>query len=142
MLPAYPFGTLASKVASMASGSIPATTKVLYTAGIEMYTGEAALTLLAQDTTVMSWDKLYKSCPWATVFQSHAFVATWYQTYHQKYLPILVTSSIAGRLTGLLALAYDGQKIIIGAGGAEAEYQGFLAEASTGENFITAALHK
>jgi CelD/BcsL family acetyltransferase involved in cellulose biosynthesis len=125
--------------------------KTLKSDTISLLTGEEVWTLLAKDSFQSAWDHLYASCPWATVFQSRAFVITWYQTYHQNYMPIVVLSEQDGQLTGLFTLALLAPALqntktkakrpkIVGAGRFDAEYQTWLASACGGENFIKAAL--
>lgn len=107
--------------------------------------GEEAWALLSQDLFLTDWDALYKACPWTTVFQSRAFVATWYKTYRSKYLPIIIRAVYDGKLTGLITLAApaSGNKgHIVGAGQFEAEYHAWLTDASDDGSFIKAALSK
>jgi len=106
--------------------------------------GEDVFRLLQDEHFLASWDALYETCPWATVFQSRAFVASWYQVYRQGNEPILVRAAQAGRLTGLLPLSRSyGAHMITGAGDADSEYQTWLAmDVSCGERFIRAALEE
>jgi hypothetical protein len=107
---------------------------------IEIYQGEAVFKLLAEECMQLNWDALYEACPWATVFQSRAFVTTWYQTYRNKYLPIVVKQVEEGRLTGLLTLAKYKSGLIVGSGGDQSEYQVWLATNANEEVFIKKAL--
>lgn len=124
-------------------------TRPTLAAEVELLVGDEVFGLLSDAGFLKDWEALYRACPWATVFQSPAFVATWYQVYQQEYLPVLVRAGAAGHLTGLLALAVPfadaGTATIgtrgrmVGAGQYEAEYQAWLAAASDG-TFIQAAL--
>src|SRR5688572_10210969 len=111
---------------------------------ITIHMGEDAWDLFSQESFLAEWKILYETCSWATVFQSQAFVITWYQTYRQKYLPIVVKKMEGGKLTGLLTLALHSggnkKEGIIGAGQYEAEYQTWLTTAPDEEHFIKSAL--
>ncbi len=109
--------------------------------------------MFAQVEIQVAWNALYDACPWATVFQSFAFVTTWFQVYRTKYLPIVVKAECGGKLIGLLTLTMPAsgsghlalsnrKEVIMGAGTYEAEYHTWLANASYGESFIKAALLK
>jgi hypothetical protein len=109
---------------------------------VEVLTGKEVLPLLSDVNFIKEWDNLYQRCPWGTVFQSSAFVSTWYQHYVDQHCPILVISRHEGKLTGLLPLAAGISDLgIAGAGGYDAYYHTWLTHAHHGESFITAALH-
>ena len=108
---------------------------------ITFYVGSEAFSQLSNQAFLSAWDKLYRRCPWATVFQSAGFVNTWYHAYKSQFSPVLVAQHDPNLgLTGLLSLAIsiDG-KHLIGAGSHQAEYQAWLAS-PTNENFIARAL--
>lgn len=117
---------------------------------VEIVLGEEVFELLSEETFQTGWDVLYHSCPWATVFQSRAFVTTWYRIYQSEYLPVLLKAGPPGRLTGMLTLAVPLSRSgtskkgapLVGAGQYEAEYQTWLAEPAQGEAFIQAALEQ
>jgi CelD/BcsL family acetyltransferase involved in cellulose biosynthesis len=113
---------------------------VLNKSGVGLYQGEAAWQQLSNMSFLAEWDKLYEDCPWATVFQSRAFVTTWYETYRHEYLPLFIVSFEANKLAGLLLLAKSKYGTILGAGENQAEYQVWLATAGNGNKFITKAL--
>src|SRR5687768_10707257 len=117
--------------------------KVVFIAGkgaIELLEGEEVISLCLQPEFQAGWDALYRSCSWATVFQSRPFVTTWYQIYQNNYLPILIKSEHHGKLTGLLTMARDKNGLIIGAGANQAEYQAWLETDALDEDFIHRAL--
>jgi hypothetical protein len=98
-----------------------------------------------------SWDALYASCPWATVFQSRPFIAAWYQVYRDQHLPILIKAVENGQLKGELPVvllntnandphAGKGRSRITGVGHYDAEYQTWLAAPADADTFITKAL--
>src|SRR3954453_16474917 len=83
---------------------------------IEIVTGEKVQSLLSSIEFLNSWDELYNSCSWATVYQGKEFVSTWYKIYHNQYLPIVVKETKSGKLSGLLTLARNKKGVIVGAG--------------------------
>lgn len=108
----------------------------------ELLMGPPVLKLLEDTRFLDEWGRLYTACPWATVFQSPAFVTTWYRVYGPGHLPILIKTENAGRLTGLLTLVKDKKGLITGAGANQAEYQVWLSADETDETFIKNALAK
>ncbi|MFL5746541.1 MAG: GNAT family N-acetyltransferase, partial [Niastella sp.] len=111
----------------------------------------AVIELLQDPAFQKSWDQLFESCPWATVFQTRAFVASWYNAYREKHFPILLKAVSKGQLRGVLPVAFlnangnDRHSIkkrgkIIGAGHYEAEYHVWLAPPADGNTFIQSAL--
>lgn len=107
---------------------------------IKVFIGQEALLLSSNLEFLASWDALYNACSWATIFQSSSFVITWYNIYQSEYLPIIIKAEQNGSLLGLLTVAKDKKKVIIGAGADQAEYQVWLAANSHGESFIIEAL--
>lgn len=108
---------------------------------IEVLIGQEALAMVGNDSSLLKWESLYSSCPWATIFQTHSFVASWYAHYASIYTPILVLSRYEGRLTGLLPLAQGIPGLgITGAGGHDAYYHVWLSNPKHGETFIESAL--
>lgn len=111
---------------------------------IELITGSAITDLLFNDHGFQkSWDTLFESCTWATVFQSRQFIAAWYKVYGEKHLPILIKAVEREQLKGVLPMVLlDGAKggRIAGAGHYDAEYQTWLAAPSDGDVFIKKAL--
>jgi CelD/BcsL family acetyltransferase involved in cellulose biosynthesis len=107
---------------------------------IEIVTGPAVIELLHDPAFQKSWEQLFENCPWATVFQTHAFIASWYQAYLKQHMPLLVKGTVNGRLKGLLPMALLKGGKITGAGHYEAEYQVWLTSSSDGNTFIQKAL--
>lgn len=119
---------------------------------VELLVGSEVFKLLNNKEFQVSWDTLYTSCSWATVFQSREFVTAWYTIYREEYLPILIKAEDNGQLQGLLTVAliiprtgvsYDLRKKrvrIVGAGHFDAEYQTWLADDGDGIEFIKKAL--
>jgi hypothetical protein len=118
---------------------------------LELISGSAVTDLLLDPAFQKSWDMLFESCPWATVFQGRQFIAAWYQIYQEQHLPILIKAFAGGQLKGVLPMvllntnANDPQTTgkggrITGAGHYDALYQTWLAAASDGDTFIKLAL--
>ncbi|HEX6429252.1 MAG TPA: GNAT family N-acetyltransferase [Niastella sp.] len=118
---------------------------------IELICGSAVIDLLLNPGFQKSWDMLFESCPWATVFQSRAFITACYQVYREVHIPIIVSAMEGGQLKGLLPMALlntnpDNYHVagkngrITGPGHYEAEYQTWLAAPSDAESFIKKAL--
>jgi CelD/BcsL family acetyltransferase involved in cellulose biosynthesis len=108
--------------------------------GTELLSGEKVFNLLEDTRFLGEWNQLWKTCPWATVFQSPSFVATWYRIYRKDFVPVLIRTIHAGKVTGLLTLAADKNGLITGAGANQAEYQGWLTADANDEQFIKNAL--
>jgi CelD/BcsL family acetyltransferase involved in cellulose biosynthesis len=91
---------------------------------------------------VAGWNELWNRCPWATSFQSPAFVRLWYHSYRDAFEAVLIErEDEAGRLTGLLPLAIPrGARRLIGAGAEQAEYQGWLSPTADGDAFFLECL--
>lgn len=107
---------------------------------VEILIGKEALALLTEPDFQLQWDTLYTSCPWSTVFQSRAFISTWYQSYITTYLPVLALAYNGEKLSGLLTLARDNIGHLVGAGANQAEYQVWLASEQDSTVFIKQAL--
>jgi CelD/BcsL family acetyltransferase involved in cellulose biosynthesis len=101
-----------------------------------------AETLLQDPQFEQQWGVLLSKCPWATAYQTHGFVAAWYESYQDIYTPVLLYElSEQGELRGLLTLAvHKASRKMVVAGAHQAEYQGWLALPGDGNSFIRAAL--
>ena len=109
---------------------------------IQILRDDDARRLLADDELSREWERLYHACPWGSVFQSPAFVRTWYEVYRSTHTPVLVLARGEGKkLRGLLTLAHpDGQpRRLVAAGAHQAEYQVWLTEPADGDDFPLAA---
>ncbi|THU39346.1 GNAT family N-acetyltransferase [Niastella caeni] len=117
---------------------------------IEVVTGPAVITFLNDPGVQKSWDLLFDSCSWATVFQGRQFIAAWYLAYSEEHLPILITAVERGQLKGALPLVLLNSKAddedgagkgkITGAGHYDGLYQAWLTNPSDGNVFIKKAL--
>jgi hypothetical protein len=131
---------------------VASATRLNDSGSFELISGDAVITLLCTDSGFQqSWDLLFDSCPWATVFQTRAFTTAWYTTYKHEHCPVLVKHIEKGQLKGILAMAILGtpasesQTIskggrITAAGHYEGLYQTWLATPANGDAFISKAL--
>lgn len=108
----------------------------------EVWIGEKVLQLMEDAPFIEQWDHLLEICPWATLFQSHCYVATWYRHYSKEYLPIVIKRERGGMLTGLFTLAQHKNGLITGAGNRIAEYQCWLTADAHDDRFIREALQE
>ncbi len=110
---------------------------------VEFVQGQAAEELLAHDAFRAQWSSLWHDCPWATMFQSPAYVATWYSVYRERFQPVLVlTRDLQGRLAGLLTLAISDEGRLVAAGDIQAEYQVWICKTELANTFPPAALRE
>lgn len=111
---------------------------------IEILRGRDAAIRLSEPAFLDDWQRLLRTCPWASAYQSEQFVTTWYRTYSAAFEPLIaVGRTQTGEVEGLFFLAVDrsdGQLTVAGA--SHAEYQAWLAGASNGESFIVAAIRR
>jgi CelD/BcsL family acetyltransferase involved in cellulose biosynthesis len=108
---------------------------------LEILVGQTALQALDDTYFTAQWEQLSNRCIWGTVFQSKAFVATWYNLYKNQFVPIIVRSFQNGELIGLLTLTKEnGGNTILVAGARAAHYQVWLADENQGEAFIDKAI--
>lgn len=108
----------------------------------EVWIGDMVLSLMDEAPFIEQWDHLLEICPWATLFQSHCYVATWYRFYAKEYLPIVIKRERGGMLTGLFTLAQHKSGLITGAGNRIAEYQCWLTADANDDRFIRDALQE
>ncbi|MBC8087872.1 MAG: GNAT family N-acetyltransferase [Phycisphaerae bacterium] len=95
---------------------------------VKTVVGDDALTLLSSPGFLQSWTNLHDACPWATVFQSSAFVLTWFRVYASVYEPVVIHHTNGETLGGLLIVARDKTSgAISNAGTHHAEYHAWLA---------------
>jgi CelD/BcsL family acetyltransferase involved in cellulose biosynthesis/RimJ/RimL family protein N-acetyltransferase len=111
---------------------------------IEFATGRQGALLLRDASFADRWQGLYEQCPWATPFQSPAFVRTWFDVYKDRFEPVVLYGVGPGEsLDGLLTLAVSSDSGTIEIAGTDrAEYQAWLAREDPHARFITRALAK
>lgn len=108
----------------------------------QLYTGDDALERISSAAFGAAWRALHVRCPWATGCQHPDFVLPWYALYRGRHEPVVVIDAAPdGMLRGLLALALDraGARLT-GAGGNQAEYQGWIADPDDADRFACAAM--
>jgi CelD/BcsL family acetyltransferase involved in cellulose biosynthesis/RimJ/RimL family protein N-acetyltransferase len=108
---------------------------------VKVDVGDEAAPLLASAEFQEEWSTLHADCPWATVFQTPAFVLTWYRVYAARYEPLVVHSrGRDGRLEGLLLLARSRDTgDVVNAGSIHAEYHAWLTRRASQQTFPVAA---
>ena len=109
---------------------------------ITLAVGADAARLLGDGAFRAKWRDLYDRCPWATVFQTAAFLDPWFEIYGDRYRPVLAMGSrTEASLDGLLILvsAADSGELFH-AGTHHAEYQAWMAAPADGNLFIELAL--
>lgn len=106
-----------------------------------LFRGEAAASLVSNQTFQMSWRQLHEKCPWATSGQCIDFVQTWYEVYKDRCEPVIVVQTTDGGLTGLLTLAWlqDTTSLVV-AGHPQMAYEVWLATPNTSGAFIRSAI--
>jgi hypothetical protein len=131
---------------------IATTTSLSDSDSFELLTGEAVIALLSTDSGFQqSWDLLFDSCPWATVFQGRSFITAWYKAYCNDFCPVLVKLTEQGQLKGVLAMAIMNMAAnnmadttkggrITTAGHYDGLYQTWLATPANSDAFISKAL--
>jgi CelD/BcsL family acetyltransferase involved in cellulose biosynthesis len=108
----------------------------------KLYTGDDALERIGSAAFGVAWRALHARCPWATGCQHPDFVLPWYALYRARHEPVVVVDAAPdGMLRGLLVLALDraGARLT-GAGGVQAEYQGWIADPDDADRFACAAM--
>lgn len=114
---------------------------------VDVRSGAEAWTRLNEEQFGREWLILFRSCQWATPFQTADFVLTWFKAYRKQYRPVLFEGRNAARqLTGLMILACppDGHEYVA-PGAHQAEYQCWLSMGSEWDAFLRmsfAALHR
>ncbi|CAL8481183.1 protein of unknown function (plasmid) [Caballeronia sp. S22] len=53
--------------------------------------GKSAFDLVSDPFFLEQWLDLNEACSWGTVYQSPDFVKTWYETYREQYVPVILT---------------------------------------------------
>ncbi|KGF83199.1 hypothetical protein IA69_03030 [Massilia sp. JS1662] len=104
--------------------------------------GADALACIGSAPFAAAWRALHARCPWATGCQHPDFVLPWYDLYGARHAPVVVVDAAPdGTLRGLLTLALDraGARLT-GAGGVQAEYQGWIAAPDDADRFAAAAM--
>lgn len=96
---------------------------------MEIIEGAGALTRINSTLFVRQWAELAARCPWTTAYQGPEFVRTWYDTYRERFSPLVLVWSRSETLVGLLTLATERETgNLVVAGAHQAEYQCWLAE--------------
>lgn len=81
------------------------------------------------------WQALWERCPWATPFQSPAWLIPWWRTFHPGRLRILEHRE-CGRLAGLAPLYEDEAGVVRLLGAGNTDYLDVLAEPGVGVGWV------
>jgi CelD/BcsL family acetyltransferase involved in cellulose biosynthesis len=103
---------------------------------------ENAFNLISEPVFLHQWRDLCEACSWGTVFQSPDYVKAWYETFRERFIPVILSmAGSKGQLRGLFTLAISrstGQ--LVYAGDIYAEYQVWLAREDANDAFISEVL--
>lgn len=102
---------------------------------VEVLVGKQVLELLSDSLFLKKWDLLYDACPWVTIYQRKDFVISWYKTYSELRLPLLVRADYGNELIGLLTLSKK-NNLIKGIG----EYHVWISTVFNSNTFIEEAI--
>lgn len=104
--------------------------------------GRNAFDLLSDPFFIRQWSELFGACVWGTVYQTSEFVKTWYESYREQFIPIIIAmEGPDSRLDGLLTLAeHRSTGRLAYAGDVLSEYQVWLARDEAKDLFILEAL--
>lgn len=101
--------------------------------------GKPAIAWMQSTEHAADWDRLYRSCPWGTAFQTPGFAKLWFRHYGDLWTPVLVLGcDRTDRLIAIMPLAARGQ-VVTGVGAHQAEYQGWLSAPPVAGRFVSAA---
>lgn len=111
---------------------------------VEILSGSAAHRMLSNDEFLKHWYELFEYCEYATVCQHPSFVCTWYRTYREQWIPVIISSyNSSENLSGLWLLAYNQEtRNLEHAGSYQAEYQTWLTLPGVDIAFLSKAWTK
>jgi hypothetical protein len=104
------------------------------------YLGADIRSILNEEALKGSWDNLYQSCTWATVFQERRYVHGWYDLYNTVYTPLLIIEKNNDQITSIFPLAITSNSEIVGAGYSQAEYHCWLTTKENSKTFFSEAV--
>lgn len=81
------------------------------------------------------WEELWEHCPWATPFQSPAWLIPWWRTFRPGRLRV-VEHRECGRLDGLALLYEDAGGVLRLLGAGNTDYLDVLAEPAVGMDWV------
>jgi CelD/BcsL family acetyltransferase involved in cellulose biosynthesis len=103
---------------------------------------ENAFSLISESIFIHQWRDLCEACSWGTAFQSPDYVKAWYETFRERFNPVVLSMADSnGQLLGLFTLAIsrsNGQ--LVYAGDIYAEYQVWLARKDANDAFVSEVL--
>lgn len=108
---------------------------------IHLLRDDSAKAWLENPRNIAEWERLYQKCSWRLATLSPGFCLAWLRHYADHWAPVLILEQHDGKLGRIMPLAADTRRVT-GMGAHQAEYQGWLSVASTGEReFLAEALH-
>lgn len=107
---------------------------------INILSGSTLLEVISQTEFLNKWEDLFQNCPWATAFQDHRFVTSWYKIYNSTYEPLMVISENENALLGIFPLTIGPKGKIKGAGHDQAEYQVWLSKPAYSDEFFVKSI--
>ena len=109
---------------------------------IKILSKKDTLKIISNETFISTWKYLAENTNHCTVIQEYGFVVSWYQSYLDKYKPLMVLGydeqeNIVGILP--LAITYDIEKLSF-AGDNQAEYHSWICLKEYEEEFLVHSL--
>lgn len=103
---------------------------------------DETLKKISDEEFIFNWKQLAKKVKKYTLIQEYDFVARWYQSYINKYDPLLVVGyDTHKKIIALLPLAIDlDNGDITHAGGVQAEYKGWICLSRYEDDFLIKSL--
>lgn len=115
--------------------------QILNGATIKLLAGQEVTDLFSDTRFLRHWNNLFRSCPWATIFQGPGFVIEWTTLFHEDNIPILIYSHYNEKLTGLLTMTQSRSTgEITGTGKSDAHYHTWISQEHNKQSFIQDAL--
>jgi hypothetical protein len=117
-------------------------------AKLQLLEGEQVIEFLKNQSSLDQYDHLFANCQYKTIFQSSAFLYSWYDAKIIEAYPVAVLEYEQDKITAALWLTINKNKRgkhktknakILGAGEYDAEYQTWLVEPGNEKKFLPAA---
>jgi hypothetical protein len=107
---------------------------------VELACGGEMHAWLGVSENIKSWNALYDMCSWSTPFLSSQFFCAWESCYDDVNDPLLaIGKSASGAVVAIMPLA-RAKGYVTGAGLHQAEYQGWLSDATFAVRFFQEVL--
>lgn len=107
---------------------------------VHLARAHAAIEKLRDQSFRAAWRDLYDVCPWATPYQSLAFIDAWVKHYQDDGEPVLVIGNDSqGRTKGVFGLI-NTNGALTSIGSHQAEYHAWLCDIAVSDSFAVAAI--